>query len=124
MWSVMMNPNMPPKAPEQKTAPYVNTKQNYGKNATSQQPKNMCFVGTQTGTCPICKETKQLLFLKYGFTLCEDCLHVCISILDYLQQQEKLGTSVTSPKNCKNENKPTPKTVHQKLPQKTLNHEA
>jgi hypothetical protein len=50
--------------------------------------KHLSFVGKKTGTCPICKETKQLLFLKYGFTLCEDCLRVCISILEYLQQQE------------------------------------
>ncbi len=48
-------------------------------------PKNLYIVGIQTGKCQICKETKELLLLRYGFSLCEDCLSVCIGILEHLQ---------------------------------------
>src|SRR5208283_4720030 len=55
---------------------------------------------TKIGKCQICKETKKVFLLKYyGFTLCEDCLAICISILEQLQSEateqkpkEKLNT--------------------------------
>ena len=43
------------------------------------------LIGTKTGQCDICKDTKKTLLLRYGFCLCEDCLNVCTSILDQLQ---------------------------------------
>jgi hypothetical protein len=61
--------------------------------------QNQILAGIQTGKCPICKETKKLLLLKYGFSLCEDCLSVCISVLDYLQKQESQNENPQHPKN-------------------------
>jgi hypothetical protein len=49
---------------------------------------NSPVIGTEIDKCPICKQTRKLLVLKYGFKLCEDCLEICVGILDYLQQQE------------------------------------
>lgn len=54
-------------------------------NKPAAYPKNIHIVGTQTGKCQLCKETKKLLLLRYGFSLCEDCLSVCIGILEQLQ---------------------------------------
>jgi hypothetical protein len=54
-------------------------------NQTVTKTKNPYIVGTKTGQCQICKETKKLLLLRYGFSLCEDCLSVCIGILEHLQ---------------------------------------
>jgi hypothetical protein len=61
--------------------------------------KNQILVGIQTGKCPICKETKNLLLLKYGFSLCEDCLSVCINVLGYLQKQENRDVNSQHSKN-------------------------
>jgi hypothetical protein len=54
-------------------------------NNQPEQPPKIHLIGTQTGQCRLCKETKNLLLLRYGFTLCEDCLNVCVSILEHLQ---------------------------------------
>jgi hypothetical protein len=54
-------------------------------NKTAACPKNTYIVGTKTGKCQLCKETKKLYRLRYGFTLCEDCLSICTSILEQLQ---------------------------------------
>lgn len=48
-------------------------------------PRKILFVGTKTGKCDICKQTKKVLLLKYGFTLCEECLSICTSILEEVQ---------------------------------------
>ncbi len=48
-------------------------------------PKNLFIIGTQTGDCPICKKTKTLLILRFGLTLCNECLLVCMNILENLQ---------------------------------------
>ncbi len=48
-------------------------------------PKNIFIIGTKTGKCQLCKETKKLFLLRYGFILCEDCLSICTSILEQLQ---------------------------------------
>jgi hypothetical protein len=47
------------------------------------------FIGTKTGKCDICKTTKRIIHLKYGFTLCENCLSVCTAILEQLQLNEE-----------------------------------
>ena len=90
------------------------------KPLTSQ--KNQILVGIQTGKCPICKETKKLLLLKYGFSLCEDCLTVCISVLDYLQKQENRDAN---PQHSKNEGfvqeKPQLKNFNKNLLEKSIN---
>ncbi len=65
---------------------------------------NLYIIGTQTGKCQICKETKKLLLLRYGFSLCEDCLSVCIGILEHLQFGVIEKTPIGSP------NKARPKT--------------
>ncbi len=49
------------------------------------EKRNALLVGTKTGKCELCKVTKKLLLLKYGFILCEDCLNICINILENLQ---------------------------------------
>jgi len=54
-------------------------------NKSAACPKNIYIVGTKTGKCRLCKETKKLFLLRYGFTLCEDCLSICTSILQQLQ---------------------------------------
>ena len=50
----------------------------------SHSPHTM-LIGTKTGTCDICKATKKILLLRFGFSLCEDCLNVCTAILEQLQ---------------------------------------
>ncbi len=47
--------------------------------------RKILLIGTKTGKCDICKRTKKVLLLKYGFTLCEDCLSICTSILEEIQ---------------------------------------
>jgi hypothetical protein len=75
---------------------------------TKQKPltnSNSYIVGTKTDKCELCKETKKLLLLKSGYSLCEDCLSICISILQNLQQGEvakifaaKTGDTLQNPK--------------------------
>ncbi len=62
------------------TKPHYETKQ----TATS---TDTLLIGTKTGKCDICKDTKKILLLRYGFTLCENCLSVCTSILEQLQSE-------------------------------------
>ncbi len=50
---------------------------------------NVVLIGTKIGRCDICKATKKILILKYGFNLCEECLSICTSILEQLQAQPK-----------------------------------
>src|SRR5208283_689931 len=54
-------------------------------NKSAAYPKNISVIGTKTGKCQLCKETKKLYLLRYGFTLCEDCVNICTSILEQLQ---------------------------------------
>jgi len=54
-------------------------------NKSAACPKNIFIIGTETGRCQLCKETKKLYLLKYGFSLCEDCFSICTSILEQLQ---------------------------------------
>jgi transcription initiation factor TFIIIB Brf1 subunit/transcription initiation factor TFIIB len=67
--------------------------------------KDILLLGTKTGKCDICKETKKLLLLRYGFTLCGDCLIICTSILEQLtpesseQETKEKSTFPTSGKN-------------------------
>jgi|WetSurMetagenome_2_1015567.scaffolds.fasta_scaffold526178_1 hypothetical protein len=85
-------------------------------------PQNQILVGIQTGQCPICKETKKLLLLKYGFSLCEDCLSVCISVLDYLQKQENQNENPKPPKNQGFfQKKPQLKNFNKNLLEKAIN---
>ncbi|MCW3999800.1 MAG: hypothetical protein NWE93_06140 [Candidatus Bathyarchaeota archaeon] len=60
----------------------------------SYQPKpsnarSPLYAGTKIGECDICKATKEVLCLKYGFTLCENCLTICAAILDQLLINQK-----------------------------------
>jgi hypothetical protein len=73
-------------------------------NPASTHKKTPHIIGIQTGKCPICKETKKLLLLRYGMSLCEDCLSVCIGILEHLQFGVIEKTPTGSP------NKARPKT--------------
>jgi hypothetical protein len=77
-------------------------------NKSAAFPKNIFIIGTQTGKCQLCKETKKLFMLRYGFTLCEDCLAICTSILEQLQSvateqksKEKLSTAKQKIDFCK-----------------------
>lgn len=47
--------------------------------------KNLLLIGVKTGQCDMCKATKKVLLLKYGFTLCQDCFDICTCILQELQ---------------------------------------
>src|SRR5208283_2825428 len=78
-------------------------------NKSAAYPKNISVIGTKTGKCQLCKETKKLYLLRYGFTLCEDCLVICTSILEQLQSgaseqksKEKLNTAKQKTNFCKN----------------------
>jgi hypothetical protein len=69
-------------------------------DAEDEDTSNTLLLGKTTGTCDICKQTKQVLLLKYGFCLCQNCLTVCTAILERLTQQppeqttnEETGTS-------------------------------
>ena len=42
------------------------------------------LLGTKTGKCDICKTTRKILLLNYGFNLCEECISICTSILEHL----------------------------------------
>lgn len=47
--------------------------------------KKIFIIGSQIGSCPICKQTKKLLLLRFGLTLCEECLLVCMNILEQIE---------------------------------------
>jgi hypothetical protein len=42
------------------------------------------LIGVKMGKCDICKKTKKILLLRYGFCLCDDCLNFCATILERL----------------------------------------
>ena len=67
-----------------------------------EQPQNIYLIGTQTGQCPLCKETKKVLFLRFGLTLCPDCLDICMKILENLELVTTKDTSLqnSEPKNA------------------------
>jgi hypothetical protein len=46
------------------------------------------LIGVKTGKCDICKETKKTLLLRFGFSLCEECLSVCTTVLEQLEFEE------------------------------------
>lgn len=46
------------------------------------------LLGTKIGKCDICKTTKKIFLLNYGFNLCEDCINVCTTILEMLPIDE------------------------------------
>jgi hypothetical protein len=56
-------------------------------NKSATYPKNIFVIGTKTGKCHLCKETKKLYLVRYGFTLCEDCLAICTIISEQLQSE-------------------------------------
>lgn len=47
-------------------------------------PKQNLSIETKIGKCDICKATKRILLLRYGFILCQDCLTICTNILEQL----------------------------------------
>jgi hypothetical protein len=55
------------------------------------------ILGTQTGKCPLCKETKKLLILKFDTSLCEDCFCVCMGILEHLLDDEINSPNIPTP---------------------------
>jgi hypothetical protein len=78
------------------------SKQNHPTN-----PKpNINSLSTKIGQCQICKQTKQVLILKYGFNLCADCLNVCTGILEHLQNEAEKTPTIkpkkAHPKTSKN----------------------
>ncbi|MGA2683265.1 MAG: hypothetical protein ABSF44_15875 [Candidatus Bathyarchaeia archaeon] len=50
--------------------------------------KNTFVLGTKIGKCPLCKETRTLFLLRYGVSLCEECLTVCKGIVEQLELEE------------------------------------
>jgi hypothetical protein len=70
-------------------------------NQAANRHDNLYIIGTQTAKCQICKETKKLLILRYGFSLCEDCLSVCIGILEHLQYGVIEKTPAGSPNKAR-----------------------
>jgi hypothetical protein len=67
--------NLPPSEPPQ----------NEIEEAT--QPHTL-LIGVKIGQCDICKDTKKTLLLRFGFSLCEDCLSVCTTVLERLEFEE------------------------------------
>ncbi|MCW3994542.1 MAG: hypothetical protein NWE98_00125 [Candidatus Bathyarchaeota archaeon] len=45
------------------------------------------LLGTKTTQCDICKVTKQTYLFRYGFTLCEECINICIDIVEQLNNE-------------------------------------
>jgi hypothetical protein len=58
---------------------------------------DILLIGAKTGRCDICKATKKVLLLKYGFTLCEECFNICICILQELQVASALPEPEAKP---------------------------
>jgi hypothetical protein len=46
------------------------------------------MLGTKTGKRPLCKETKTLLLLRYGISLCEECLAICVGVEEQLEMEK------------------------------------
>jgi len=61
----------------------------YKKENTPVASQESYCIGTKIGKCDICRVTKKTLLLRYGFTLCEDCLSICTMILEQLQLEEE-----------------------------------
>jgi hypothetical protein len=63
----------------------------------NQQTNNeeITLLGTKIGKCDICKTTKKILLLSYGFNLCQDCVDICTLILEQLEQNETKQTLPT-----------------------------
>jgi hypothetical protein len=53
-------------------------------NNKKTRPHQPLLIGTKIGKCDLCKKTTKILLLRYGFTLCEECLTVCTNILDQI----------------------------------------
>jgi len=51
--------------------------------------KNIFIIGTKTGQCPVCAETKTLILLRYGVCICEDCLTIWGKIIEQTTSPEK-----------------------------------
>ena len=73
------------------------------KSKSATCPKSISLIGTQTGQCQICKVTKKLFILRYGFNLCEECLTVCTSILEQLDsaKNDQKSTEISGTKKIK-----------------------
>jgi hypothetical protein len=49
------------------------------------------LIGTKDGTCDICKANKRIHLFGYGYSICEDCIVVCSTVLEQLRfEQTKL----------------------------------
>lgn len=59
--------------------------------------RNILLIGTKTGKCDFCKATKKVLLLKYGFTLCEDCLDLCTNILEEIYSSTRTREKAKRP---------------------------
>ncbi len=79
--------------------------ENAKKQNTATYPRNIYLIGTQTGKCQLCRQIKKLFLLKYGFSLCEDCLGMCTSILEELQREQENSKKTSA--TCKTKEKKT-----------------
>lgn len=52
---------------------------------SKQQESEIYIIGIQTDKCDICRKIKKVFLLRYGLTLCEDCLTICTQILEQLE---------------------------------------
>lgn len=89
------------------------TKHHYETKQTAYSTDTL-LIGTKTGKCDICKVTKKILLLKYGFTLCEDCLSLCTSILEKLQNptsEQELENQFIAEKEQTSSNVTIPNTI-------------
>jgi hypothetical protein len=66
--------------PKQNTQPISKESQAITEKSTPEK----FLLGTKTGKCDICKATKKILLLNYGFNLCEECISICTAILEQL----------------------------------------
>jgi hypothetical protein len=74
-------PKKAPKTTPEKTNPAT-------QEIAEQKSSHRLLLGTKIGKCDICKATKKILLLDYGFNLCEDCIDVCTMILEHLPIDE------------------------------------
>jgi len=54
-----------------------------------EQSEEIYIIGIQTNKCDICRKTKKVILLRYGMTLCEECLTICTHILENLEATSK-----------------------------------
>jgi hypothetical protein len=74
------------------------------KDNTKDSMQEPLLLGTKKGTCPVCKEFKTLLLLRYELVMCKSCLNNIAQILELAKNnvsKEELTLHFTADKDSK-----------------------